>query len=48
MPELAKPGSKPNAARSHKRLIILGAILICVFIVWIVTMIAGAGFGHGL
>ncbi len=48
MPELAKPHSKPSTVRSNKRLIILGAILVCVFVVWIVTMIAGAGFGHGL
>lgn len=48
MPELAKPRSKPNAARSNKRLIILGAVLVFVFVVWIVTMIAGTGLGRGL
>lgn len=46
MPEVVNPQSK--SARSNKRLIILGAILVCVFLVWVVTMIAGTGFGHGL
>lgn len=46
MPEVINPQTK--SARSNKRLIILGAILVCVFLVWVVTMIAGGSVGRGL
>jgi hypothetical protein len=41
MRELAGLQSKQNSGAPRKRLIILGAILFCVFIVWVVTMIVG-------
>ncbi|HLW82032.1 MAG TPA: hypothetical protein VKS20_08330 [Candidatus Acidoferrales bacterium] len=41
MRDLAGLQSKQNGDAPRKRLIILGAILFCVFIVWAVTMIAG-------
>jgi hypothetical protein len=34
-----------NGDRSNKRLILLGAILVGVFVVWIVTMIMSSGLG---
>jgi hypothetical protein len=39
-------GPTKDSRRSNKRLIVLGAILVCVFVAWIVTMIAGSGFGY--
>lgn len=42
MPDLA---NSQNRGRSNKRLIILGVILVCVFVAWIVTMVTSSGFG---
>ena len=37
MPELTSPQSKQSGR--NKRLIVLGVILLCVFVVWLITMI---------
>ncbi len=41
MPERSKPQSTQSGGRSNKRLIILGAVLVCVFLAWVVTMVIG-------
>ena len=37
MPELTGPQSAQG--RRNKRVIVLGVILLCVFVVWLITMI---------
>lgn len=41
MPELTSPPSKQGGR--NKRVIILGVILVCIFVVWVVTMIVSSG-----
>lgn len=43
MPELTKPQSKQDGSRPNRRVIVLGAILVGVFLIWIVTMIVSSG-----
>lgn len=45
MPDLANPQSRQNRGRSNKRLIILGAVLVCAFIAWVVTMVTSSNLG---
>lgn len=45
MPGLADRPAQ-NGRGPNKRVIVLGAILVCVFVAWIVSMIAGTGFGY--
>jgi hypothetical protein len=45
MSKVADSQTTQNGARSNKRLFVLGAILVGVFVLWIVTMIIGSGLG---
>ena len=45
MPDLANSESRQSRGRSNKRLIILGVVLLCAFVAWIVTMVTGSGLG---
>lgn len=38
MPESTRLQSNPSPGR-NKRVIVLGAVLLCVFIVWLITMV---------
>ncbi|HEV2305112.1 MAG TPA: hypothetical protein VGR93_06310 [Candidatus Acidoferrales bacterium] len=45
MRESAGPQSKQSGSHPNRRVMVLGVILLCVFVVWVATMIMGFGLG---
>ena len=40
------PNSPRSGGQPNKRVIVLGIVLACVFVVWLVTMVTGIGLGR--